>query len=389
MDKIRGNVARAERLEVGALCIASAMDACSLATMPLWSAAVIKSGSFTTVEVGRVATAELVAMTVGVIAITLTGLPSRRRFVLLSLSLIVSVANLMASLISPITFVIGRILSGLGVGIISAISLPMLACRENAQKTVNLASGSAMLCLSIIYLISPALLGRFGQAGIFCSVCFLSLVTAAAVFIGVPVKPSILKALPARQSHVTNATWLLPATTCLGWGVVAFGQAAVSFFSVGIGQNLGFTQAQIGTLLAAALPMTMLASVIGHFLGERLGLLAPIYGGLLLLSIDIMYVVHAANLAIFYVGIVGLNLLFVFAGIYSTAYLGVLDRSGRFVNTMRITSLGGGALGPMLGSALVARSGFSALALTSTASVIVGLAIIATGTHPRALPIDH
>jgi len=221
--------------------------------------------------------------------------------------------------------------------------------------------------------VSPILIGRFGLAGHFAILVGLGVVMAIVASIGMP-------AAPAARSETTCAVAerrLAPTLGCLALAVTCIGQNSVGTYVIAIGNGLGISTRTVGTLIAIAIPLTLLGPLAAHRLGERLGLFRPLLAGLALFGLNLFFLVNADSPILFCFGLAIFGLSFEFCVPYAIAWLGRLDSSGRYASAAPAFMMTGFAVGPALGGKVIESLGFHALAIVSASCLAIGIALFA------------
>lgn len=362
---------RIARLEVPALCIGNAVGSCGAAVIPLWVAAVLKTGALSTTEVGWLASGELSALAISVLAVSAWGKHgSPRRVAAFAASAVVA-ANVVAMLSAVQTLVIGRLLSGLAWGALLASVTGGAARRLDAQRVLALMQAAMLVLTSVVYLVSPMLLGRFGPAGLFAILAGLGVVMLSAALVGLSDAATTASVVVRAASvHI-----LPPIIGCVALATAYIGQNTIATYIIVIGNAHGIDARTMSIVLAIAAPLAMLGPFAAHRLGERLGLLRPLILGQLLLAIDILCLVRAASPILLCLSTAAFSLLAVFSVPYAITLLSRLDASGRFASAAPAFMLVGAAIGPALGSKIIDTTGFQTLALVAASCITVGIAL--------------
>jgi len=225
--------------------------------------------------------------------------------------------------------------------------------------------------MSVIYFVSPLLVGRFGAAGLFAIFASVGGVMMVAALRGLPA----VAVAASRVARAATAQTLAPLLGCVALAIVFAGHNAVWTYIITIGNSLGFDARTLGSMLAVAPPLALLGPVAAHLLGERLGLLRPLLLDLVLLAINILLLVHAAAPILFFLCTAALHVWVMFCLPYAIALLGRLDTSGRFASAAPAFMMVGGAAGPVLGSKLIGTNGFEPLAWVAVSCIAVGIAL--------------
>jgi predicted MFS family arabinose efflux permease len=339
--------------------------------MPFWVATIIRAGSLSTSQVGWVASGEMLACAIGVLAVSAWGKHGSPRWVAAAAASVAVFSNVVSMFSAIQALIIGRLLSGLAMGALAATVIRVAFLRQGTQRVLALVQTATMLLIGILYFVLPGLIARFGLAGIFAILAAGGMVMIALALIGLPT----VTTTPAAVTRAENAQKVAPIIGGLALALVCIGQSMVGIYIVTIGNGLGFDARTMGTVLAIAFPLGIVGSLAAHILGERIGLLRPLLVGLALLAIDILFLVHAASPICFYICTVGLTLWLVFCLPYAVAVLGRLDTSGRFASAAPAFAMLGGAAGPALGSRMLGTTGFQTLALVAASCIAAGIAL--------------
>jgi len=364
------NLVRLNGLEAPALCLGNALGGCGPATIALWVAAMIKTGPLSTSQVGWLASGELFAMAIGALAVSMYGKHGRPRWVAAIAALAIVTSNVIAMFPAVHLVIIGRLLSGLAMGALMASVTGVAARRQNAERLLALMQAGTVLLVSMIYLVSPILIGRFGPSGLFGILAVAGGVMMVAALLGLP---AVVVALGVTRIAATQK--LAPLLGCLALAVVLVGHSTVWTYIIAIGNGFGFDARTIGIVLAIAPPLALLGPVGAHILGQRVGLFWPLVADLALLTADILLLVNATSPILFCICTATLQMALMFCIPYAIALLGRLDTSGRFASAAPAFMMVGGAAGPALGSKMIGATGFHALALVAVSCIAVGIAL--------------
>jgi predicted MFS family arabinose efflux permease len=355
--------------EVLSLCLGNALGACGANVIPLWVGATTKYGLLEISHAGWLASGELFAVAVSVLAISMwEGRAGPRRVAAAAASLVV-LANLVALLPATSALIIGRLLNGVGLGGVLACVTGVAARRADAQRVFSLMQAGVVLLLTLVFAASPYLIGRFGLAGLFGLLCGLGLLTLAAVLAGFPTAAGRTNV----ESSDTRRLRAAPLVGCLAWGLVAVGQGTIWNYIVTIGSGLGLSERSVGSALAMVFPLTALGPFVAHWLGERRGLLAPLLLGLSIMAVDVFVLVASASTITFWIATSLLPMGVLFCSPYAMALLGRFDTSGRSASSAVAFLMIGSSLGPALGSRLAGDFRFQALASVAASCFVVSI----------------
>ena len=348
----------------------------------MWVAAIIKDGVFTRTQVGWLASGELLSVAIGTVTISIAGSRASPRRTLASAALLVAVANAIAMLPSAYALTTGRLLSGLGTGVVLACVIGVAAGRNNAPRVLAIMQVPAMLSGSIIYFTSAFLVAQLGPSGIFAILLALASLEAVLARFGAPGS----SAVSAQVTSGLFVSWPAALLACLAIANVNAAFTAIWTYIVVIGASLGFSAATIGNVLAVAAPVGMAAPVAASILGERAGLLWPITCSLLVMASVVFLLVRAPSQVLLGVYAAVFIMGASFYVPYAITLLARVDRSGRLPRAAPMVFMIGGAVGPALGSRFIGRFSFEVLPVVATSIIAVGLVffVCAAALAPRS-----
>ena len=357
------------KLEVAAVCLGNALAGCASGTIPLWVAVTIDSRLLSTSRVGWLASGELMLMAVSAVAVSAWGRRSGPRTTAAIAASVTVVANVVAMFPVASTLVIGRLLSGLGMGALQASVTGVAARRPDAQRVLALMQAALVFLVSVVLFVSPDLIGQFGAASLFAIFSGVGLMTFVATLIGLPT----LTVSAAVDVRATSALRLAPILGCVALGTMVLGQNTVWVYIIAIGTALGITPHTLGIVLAVVLPLAMLGPIAAHRLGERVGLFWPLLIGLVLMAVDVFFIVIATSPILFCITTATLITTAFFCAPYAIALVGRLDASGRFSSAAPAFAMTGGAIAPALSSKLAGAARFEALALLAASCMAASM----------------
>jgi len=130
------------------LCLGYAIGGCDNSGIRLWVAALVKSGSLSSAQVGWLASGELFSLAIGVLAISASGSRINARWVAAIGAATLAAANCLALFPSTQTLVIGRLLSGLASGAVQASVIGIATRRPDAQRMLALMIAATVVLMS-------------------------------------------------------------------------------------------------------------------------------------------------------------------------------------------------------------------------------------------------
>jgi hypothetical protein len=355
------------RLEVLAICIGLSVAYLGPNLQPIWVDTFIKDGLLTAKQTGWLASSELLLTAGAAIALPIRAGEYSRR-VSVSAALVVALGNVLAMV--PVLGVLaaGRLLSGIGMGFLLAAVTRIAVERPDSQRVLSLGVGAALLLSAIIFYLTPQFAGELGLIKLYAVAVGSAVLSATIAAVGFADGGSASNGALERPRFAT-----LPLIGCLGLASATVGVNCAATYTVTIGGALGFDLHTIGTALGLGTLLTIVGPAASHALGERLGLLTPIYLGLLLLGVSIFLLVTHGSPFLFGFSIACLSASIAFCMPFAITLIGRVDPSGRFASAAGGFAMLGTAAGPALGSTYAGAGRLHALASMSTSFVVVGM----------------
>jgi predicted MFS family arabinose efflux permease len=354
-----------------ALCLGQAVGASAETTQPIWVAAILKSGWLTASQTGWLASAELFFVATGALAVSLFARRTDPRALILVATLLVAVFNAVALGSGYASLVIGRLLSGIGSGMLLALVLGIAVRRELAQRLLAGMQLTVVLLAVVLFLISPNLIDRFGQKGLFGARAVLGVAALIAAAHGVP-------HMSGPQTKATNASQRSLLAPLLISVAIAFANCAFTTiwtFIVTIGTHLGFSGRSVSHAVALAQPAALIAPAVATILGDRMGIVRPMVGSLVAVAAATFLLLSTPSVLWF----CAIAAVVVFGATFYVPYalnlLGHADTSGSIVSAVPVTFLLGASVGPTLGAHLLSYS-FRSIAAVSTLFFLVPIPLL-------------
>jgi predicted MFS family arabinose efflux permease len=271
--------------------------------------------------------------------------------------------------------VTGRLLSGIGSGMLLATGLRIAVRRKKAQRLLGGMQLTVVLLAIVLFCISPSLIDRLGYRGLFAALSIIGLVEAIAAAFG-------LRHTSACQTEARNNVRLTasaPILICVGIAVANCAFTTVWTFIVTIGISLGLTGSSVSNAIALAQPAALIAPVIATVLGGRVGRLRAVVGSLMLAGAG-AFLLQGVSSALWLCGFLAVIVYgATFYVPYGIALLGHADSSGSIVSAAPVTSLIGATVGPGMGAHLVSYSVHS-VAVVSSLSFLAAIPFFVAGT---------
>jgi MFS family permease len=355
--------------ELAALCVGYTVGSAASFIQPLWIAAFVDLRTFHTGGAGWLASGELLLVAIGALLVSTFGHRLSGRRLAATAAVAVAVANAIAMVPLIETIAVGRLLSGLGMGALTAAVMMLAAKWQDMQRVFALMQGTGIVTGSLMYFAAPIFVSHHGPMLLFATVGLLSVCAAGLVRTGFSGERL---AAPVSRDGGAAALSLAPMLASFGWASVAAGVTAFTSYVMLVGKGLGFSDAITGDLFAVSSLLIMLGPAGAVLLGNRAGIFRPLFCGLLAVAVAPILIVRSSSPPLFLLGMVVFGVAGAFVGPFMLAAIGRLDASGRFVGASPAFLMLGMAVGPAVGGA--AAASIRVLALVSGACV--GLAIL-------------
>ena len=284
-----------------------------------------------------------------------------------------AIAGLLAALIGNLlslhapdfgVLLAARLLAGIGAGTAYAVAISALARSATAERDFGIMV-AAQIAFQVIALFGlPRLVGVWGPDAI-----FLTLATTAVL--------ALFGILPF--SFAVDRAQIRSAAMCgavSGW----FALGAAAFFSLNlgalwtyierIGVGTGLTSTQTGTILSAALALSVLGALGASWLGERLGHRLPFLLASAIQLVALALLIDKAGTTAFSIGAVLYSLAWAFAIPYLYTLVATQDASGRLIVLAPAAQALGAGLGPAIAAAMLSGNSYVPANILAAAAVI-------------------
>jgi MFS family permease len=262
--------------------------------------------------------------------------------------------------------VLGAVLGGFGSGTVTTVAATGIAGQRDPHRTTTLGLLSVSALAGAVYLTVPHLGPGHG------------LPLAAIALTALAVWP-LTGRLPARtapaHTHVSKAglphlrVGVVLAAAMVGWSLAQNSLWGVSG-RIGLTQA-GLGEATVGAVFAVALGAGLLGVLAAGALGTRLGRAVPVGGGTVVIAGCIVLSASATDLGSFATGEIAWNTFYPVVLSYLIGLAATLDPRGRWAVLVGSAASLGTAAGPLVGSLLSARAGFTGMGLVLAAGLLV------------------
>jgi predicted MFS family arabinose efflux permease len=321
-------------------------------------------------DAGLVTSVELFILAITAIAVAPVLLQfSYRRVVLIAvaLALLAQGASIFSSSLASLILLRG--LAGVGEGALYALSLSVVASRSsNPDKVYGYFQVAWALGSVALFAVGGQLTAAFAHRGIFALIAGVTLaLTPLLLFI----PDARAKNGGAAAADEVRASPMLGVMTLAATGLYLIASAALYAFVAPLGERAGLDTEAVGYALTVATLVGLMGAGAATALNVRWGRAIPISGFCIAFSIFALALILSRNPTVYVVALVASAAIYYFSLPYLFGLAAALDRSGRWAAAAGSAFLLGYAAGPLAGGAVIARSGYTGLAVLCVAVTAV------------------
>lgn len=333
--------------------------------------AFVAEGRLTSLQAATLGPSELVAMSIALVAVSMSIARLDRRWMAAAGILAAVVGNLL-SMFAPVFALVlsSRLLVGLGEGTLTALAVASIAGTKSPDRVLGAAVTSNLIVSAIFFYIASRIDPASGIKPV------LSIIVAIEIICGlmVPFFPRQSSTAPKQLSvqQSGNAGSMVPAI---------LGLTAMLLFLAGVGSVwpfvgiIGITQGIDAQVVASALARAGIAGILGgacvSWLGNRWGRLGPLIVGSTVIGAAMLLLLKLSSPGLYVANLC----VFMFCWILSIPfYMGVLakmDVSGRLVGLSVAMQTGGIAVGQALSASLMGERKLYSLGITIAAALVL------------------
>jgi MFS family permease len=344
-----GAIADAQGLGAGEAGFIAAADLCGFALASLW-AGIWTQGS----DGRRVAAAGLLAALIG------------------------NALSLQASGFGLLLVV--RLLSGLGGGLAYSVAMSTLARSARPDRDFGLMVAAQIAYQVMALFTLPRLVTARGSDAIFLVLAATVCVSSLAL---------LSKNLFTRRADSSAHLASLPAAAWLALAAMALfslNLGALWTYVERIGVGIGLSSPQAGTILAAALALSILGALGAAILGDRWGRRVPLMLAFVaqLISLVLLMRTEATSYSI---GAVVYSLAWAFAIPYLYSFVATVDESARLIVLAPAAQAVGAALGPAAAASLLSGAGYVPVSAVA-AVALVGSMLCVIRVRGTVMPVQ-
>lgn len=283
----------------------------------------------------------------------------------------VAAAGLLAALIGNVLslrapgfelLLVVRLLAGLGSGLAYSVAMSTLARSPRPDRDFGLMVAAQIVYQVVALFTLPRLVTAQGTDAIFlalaATVCaaFLALLSTGLVARG---------AEPSAPSASRAAAWIALAAVAL----FSLNLGALWTYVERIGVGIGLSSPQTGTILAAALALSVLGALGASWLGDRWGRRGPLMLAIVTQLISLVLLMRT-DATSYVIGAVAYSLAWAFAVPYLYSLVAGLDEGGRVIVLAPAAQAVGAALGPAAAASLLSGAAYAPVSAVAGAALV-------------------
>jgi len=313
-------------------------------------------------DAGLVTSVELFILAITAIAIAPILLRfSYRRVVLIAVALALLAQGASIFSASLASLILLRGLAGVGEGALYALSLSVVASRSNnPDKIYGYFQVAWALGSVALFTIGGQLTAAFAHRGIFALIAGVTLALAPLLLF---IPDARAKNGDAAAADDVRASPMLGVMTLAATGLYLIASAALYAFVAPLGERAGLDTEAVGYALTVATLVGLVGAGAATALNVRWGRAIPISGFCVAFSLFALALIISRNPIVYVIALVASAAIYYFSLPYLFGLAAALDRSGRWAAAAGSAFLLGYAAGPLAGGAVIARSGYTGLAV--------------------------
>jgi predicted MFS family arabinose efflux permease len=344
--------------------------------LPIWSGAVIASLQLASSAIFNLATPWL-----------FKAVPLRR---LAALAATVGVAgNLLATVPNPACFIVGCCIAGAALGVLLNTTNQMASQTASVEGSYAVFELVGVILSMSLFLVLPVLALKLGFAMIFVTLAVLC-AAASLYFWTLDPKAAFLVRSEAAASlqldGLKTGRLITKLMGLVGMFVLFVGQSAINAYLVPLGRGLAINMDVVGRLMAGGLAASLVGGVLARVLAGRLGILAPIVGGALALTLDAVMLTTTTVIPVYMAFVMFYFICIVFMTPYTYSLLARIDTTGKTASIGPAFLMSGIAVGPSVGAFASGVGGTIAIGWAAGGAVILSALLFVTAYARREQP---
>jgi MFS transporter, DHA1 family, inner membrane transport protein len=325
------------------------------AVLPLLVGATVELLGFSAKQAGLIGGADMFGATLSALCVSFIVPRGRWRLFVYSGLLLLALANALSGLAHHFSaLLLGRLLGGLGEGVVLTIATVCIAETRNPDRVYGFAAGGLVAYGSPALYLMPSLLSAHGLRGVFW---LLAALTAVAIPL-VRYMPDRARLSETSQATVGTGGISTPSVIGLG-GVFAYflAQGGVWAYLDRIGAAHHIDAAKVGTALALSAIAGLLGALLASWLDIRYGRLRPLFCAACGTAVALLILNESAAFAVFVCMTALNNFCWNLSIPYQLGALAEIDPTRRTVALSGVLSNAGLAAGPAVAAAIISEHG--------------------------------
>lgn len=361
-------------LEILAISVIYGFAALPFNLAPQLMATIIQDFKTSEATVGLLISAELltIALTVIFLSSKISSLPIRKIATIATLALAsLNVFSILANDLNVLMAI--RMAAGLAAGVIVTCAYYLVGISSDPVRLFGLITIANVFLGAIFISLLPTAIEAWQFRGAYAIMA--TPILLAALLLAQIKRPANTESSP-EELHTKNNLGLLGLLFIFSVFIVQFTQGGYFTFVELIGLRLSIPSGIIAMGIAGSYIVSLGGSSIASIMGDRLGILKPLFIGMLGHAIGVCLVVFASSQTEFIIGL-SIQAFFFFMFIpYMLGLAAILDHSGYLSTLTAGTVLFGLGLGPVILGSIIEEKNYSSIAYSVSTSITIGFLII-------------
>ena len=274
--------------------------------------------------------------------------------------LVAAIPNLICPLVESFSaLLVLRLGAGLGQGAMLAFAFATIGAMANPDREFGIATALMIVFGGLLILAGHELLDQFGPAGLFATICAVTLLTFAfyhAAPRGNPLSPKVpdasLRSVPSVNTRRCIAVGLLTAL------LFFIGMDTVWPFSERLGDSIGLSAQEIANILAGSLVCSVIGALTWTLAAGKVNRTFAFSVSILLILVSLVSLTVKQDVAPYIFGLCLFNFSTTFAIPLIDGWISSMDSTGRAVVLVPAVQSLGTPLGPLAASLFIANDAY-------------------------------
>jgi len=331
---------------------------------------------------GYVASADLAGFALTALAAAFWVVRCRwRRAAIVGLSALV-IGNLL-SLGTPgfAQLLIARLLAGIGAGTVYSVAMSTLARCRDTDRAFGLMIAAQVIFQVIALFVLPRLVAVWGPSALFLTLGGVSVLAS----VGITQLPDFIEGSsePPTTMLATRSAWLALA----GVALFTLNLGALWTYIERMGVSAGLSSPQVGSMLAAALAISVLGALGASRLGDRFGRRLPLVVAMAGQLVALVLMTENASAVAFAIGATLYSLAWAFAMPYFYGFVASHDPGGRLIVLAPAVQAIGVSLGPLLAASMLRGDPYLLVNCLAAVALLGAVACVLSATPRERLQL--